>query len=210
MGATTKGQIVIEVKRFLKAGNPGIATNVQNGEIAKLIEQEAMLLLKGQRFNEYLPEGDMYPDGSMLAEYDSVPVVAYKNVSKAVLPANPIGLPMGMGVWHVSKVDSIHDPFVPMLAGQFGLARNIRLLGDVSGIIAYEKINRNLIFNKNLVASGITQVYMQLVVTDIFNLGDWDILPITADMESTIVKNVVTFLLGRPPADRVVDSNDKA
>jgi hypothetical protein len=209
--ATTKGMLAEQIERIVQGGDPSIAARVHRNEIYKLIEQEANAALKAVRFTENLPEGDHYPTAALVAEYDNIPVVTYKTVSKATLPALPVSMPKGMGVWHVSSTTDINTPFIPLQSGQFGLIRSIKLLGELSGIIGYEQVGRDLIFTSNLVAQGVDAVYMRLLVTDLSTIGEYDLLPITPDMEKIIRDNIVQFLLGtkQVQADKVMDNNDK-
>lgn len=209
MSATTKGMMVEQVKRLLAGGNPQTNLRANDGEIAKLIEQGVNAQLKATHFAENLPEGDMYPRGVIIATYDEVPVVAYKDVCKCTLPVNPIGMPRGMGVWHVSDTVDIFDPYIPLRPGINALIKGTGLLGELSGLTGYEWIGRDLVFTKNILPA-VENVYLQLLVADIASLDDYDILPITADIEALVVNGVYELLSSKQPADRVVDANDKA
>lgn len=206
--ATTKGLICEQIERLLYAGDPSTAARITRDDISKLVEQQSIAMLKAARFEQNLPEGDMYPTGTMIAEYDSVPVESYKNISRAKLPATPVSMPMGMGVWHVGPTTDIHKQYIPMQSGQFAIMKNASLLG--ANLKGYEPVGGYIHFTADLTKEGVTAVYMQLLVSDIHGLGDWDILPVTQDMEAQIVTTVFQLLANRPPADRTVDQNDKA
>ena len=47
---------------------------------------------------------------------------------------------------------------------------------------------------------------MKLVVMDFNQYGDYDILPLNAELGMEIVTNVAQLLSGAPPPDRKVDS----
>jgi hypothetical protein len=46
---------------------------------------------------------------------------------------------------------------------------------------------------------------MRLVGVDISTVGDYDILPISADMEAQIVQAVYSLIVQAPPADKQVN-----
>jgi hypothetical protein len=113
-----------------------------------------------------------------------------------------------MGVLHVSKTDSIDEPFVPIPTSLYGVVKPQALLGDLSGLIGYEVIGKDVVFTKNLVGLGINSVYMRLVGSDLSQLTDYDILPISADMEAQVVQTVYNMLVQAPPADRAKTARD--
>lgn len=205
--ATTKGLMAEQIERIIYAGDPSTAARIHRNDIMKLVEQEAIAALKAHRFAENLPEGDMYPGGTMLVEYDSVPVETYKNVARAKLPATPVAMPMGMGVWHVGPVNDVHQQYIPTQSGQFGMAKAVSILGNIKG---YAPVGQYIVFTEDIKSAGVDNVYMQILTSDIMSLGEYDILPVTPDMEAAIVKNVAALFMQRPPADRAVDQNDKA
>ena len=63
-------------------------------------------------------------------------------------------------------------------------------------------------FTANLVALGIPEVYIRLVGVDLTQLSDYDLLPISSDMEVQIVQNVYNILVQAPPADKAKLNND--
>jgi hypothetical protein len=55
---------------------------------------------------------------------------------------------------------------------------------------------------------GITSVYIRLVGMDLSVVSDYDILPLSSDMEAQIVQMVYNLLVQAPPADRAQTSKD--
>ena len=199
---TTRKKIAEQVQRLL-AGNSTINTRVHINDIKLLIEQLGNQLLKADHFAVNVPEGDTIPNNCMVFSYDAIPVTTYKTTkSKAVLPAIPISLPRNMGVLHISKVDAIDEAFIPIPTSMFGIIKPQALLGDLSGLIGYEVVGRDVIFTKNLPALGVNAVYIRLVGLDLAQLGDYDLLPLSADMEAQLVTQVYNILAQVPPADK--------
>jgi hypothetical protein len=204
--ATTTGLLCEQIERLIYAGDPSTAARIHRNDIKKLVEQQLIAGLKARRFNENLPEGDHYPSGTMIAEYSDIPVESYKNVARAKLPATPVSMPLNMGIWHVGPNDNINEQYIPLQSGQFAMAKDVKLLGEM--VKGYQPMNGYIVFSEDIRAAGVDEVYMQLLVTDIMSLSDWDILPVPQDMEAEIVTNVYNMLVQRPPADRIVDQND--
>jgi len=205
---TTKFKIAEQVNRLLK-GNPVISARIHQNDIKLLIEQVANQLLKADYFAVNMPDGDTIPNNCMVFTYDNVPVTTYKTtLSKATLPAIPISLPRNMGVLHVSKTDAINEPFVPIPTSLFGIVSPQDLLGDLSGLIGYEVIGKDIVFTKNLPGLSISNVYIRLVGVDLSQLTDYDILPLSADLEAQVVQQVYNILVQTQPADKAQNIND--
>lgn len=205
---TTRYRIVEQIDRLI-AGNPVISGRIHVNDIRLLVEQVANQLLKADHFSVNVPEGDTIPNNCMIFTYDNVAVSTYKTTkSKATLPSIPISLPRNMGVLHVSKTDAIDEPFVPIPASLYGIVKPQELLGDLSGLIGYEVIGKDIVFTKNLPGLGVNSVFIRLVGVDMSQLGDYDILPLSSDMEAQVVTQVYNILVQAPPADRTQNINN--
>lgn len=205
---TTKYKISEQIQRLI-AGNPIISGRIHKNDIKLLIEQAANQLLKTDHFAVNIPEGDTIPNNCMVYTYDNVPVTTYKTTrSKAVLPSMPISLPRNIGVLHVSKVDSIDEPFVPIPSSMYGIVKPVELLGDLSGLVGYEVFGKDIIFTKDLPGLGVTSVMIRLVGMDLSSVSDYEMLPISSDMEGQIVTQVYNILVQAPPADRSLNNKD--
>lgn len=199
---TTKYKISEQIQRLL-AGNPVISARVQKGDIQLLVEQVANKLLKTEFFNVNMADGDTIPPNCMIYTYDNVPVSVYKTTkSSCTLPSMPINLPRNMGVFHISKTDAIDEPFVPIQSGLAGIIKPQELLGDLSGLVGYEVFGSQVVFTKNLVGMGVTNVFIRLVGVDLNTVDNYTILPISSDMEAEIVNTVYAMIVQLPPADK--------
>lgn len=206
--ATTKKRLAEGVQRILK-GNPVISARVHINDIMLLVEQVANQLLKTEHFSVSMPAGDTVPNNCMIFSYDSVPVEAYKTTkSRSKLPSIPVSLPRNMGVLHISKTDAVDEPFIPIPTSMYGIVKPQDMLGDLSGLIGYEVVGSEVIYTKNLVTMGINSVYMRLVGVNLSVLSDYDILPVSTDMEAQIVQMVYNMLVQAPPADRAQTAKD--
>ena len=113
-----------------------------------------------------------------------------------------------MGVLHVSKTDAIDEPFVPIPASLYGIIKPQELLGDLSGLIGYEVFGKDIVFTKNLPGLGVNNVFIRLVGVDLSQLTDYDILPLSSDMEAQVVTQVYNILVQTPPVDRSKNINE--
>ena len=205
---TTRFKISEQIQRMI-AGNPTIASRVHMNDIKLLVEQVANQLLKADFFAVNMPDGDSIPSNCMIYTYESVPVTTYKTTrSRASLPSIPISLPRNMGVLHVSKTDAIDEPFVPIPASLYGIIKPQELLGDLSGLIGYEVFGKDIVFTKNLPGLGVNNVFIRLVGVDLSQLTDYDILPLSSDMEAQVVTQVYNILVQTPPVDRSKNINE--
>jgi hypothetical protein len=157
-------------------------------------------LLKTEFFNN-VADDDSLPPNSCIYSYDNVPVTAWKGKSRAKLPAMPISLPRGMGVYSISKTDSPDDYFIPIPSGSFGVIKSQDVLGDIGGQVAYEVFGSDVVFNK---AVNFSTCFVRLVGVDISTVDDYTLLPIPADMEASIVAQAYQILAGLPPADKQI------
>lgn len=204
--ASTIGRIAEQIQRVVSGGNPASTQRVTLPEIRIALGQVINRLLKMERINNY-NEGERSPVvDACIAEYDNVAVTTYKDTSVCTLPVLPLHLTRGRGVWHVSKTNSPHDPFIPLQPGQWALVKNHRILGDIN--IGYEVRGNKLIFTENLPGQSINTVLIRLLVNDFDSYSDTDILPIPADMEMTVIEEVLKLLGAWQPSDKKVDGVD--
>lgn len=205
---TTLYSISEQIMRLLK-GNPVISGRYHINDVKRLVVQVSNQLLKTDHFAVNVPEGDTIPPNLSVYSYDAIPVTTYKTTkSKCTLPSIPISLPRNLGVLHISKTDTIDEPFVPIPTSLFGIVKPQSLLGDLSGLIGYEVVGRDVIFTKNLPGLSINTVFMRLVGAELNQLGDYDIFPISSDMEAQVIQLVFNMLAQAPPADRSQNIND--
>ena len=202
-----------QVMSMLEGGDSPGAAKFEREEIKRFIVQNINQVIKGQYLTEEMSGGEAIPDGTILGEYDNVAVESYKNVSRATLPIMPIKLPLNMGIFHVGKTDNIINGFIPFQSGELQMIGEEPIISDILGQVGYEPRGKYLIFNTDITAgdsdTAINEVYMLLAVKDLSLYGDWDMLPITADMEVSIIETTYNFLKGQSPANKKVDVINK-
>lgn len=208
---TTIGKLAEEIKKILDAGNIQLAAKATWGEIRISICQVANALLKTEYFAVNLKNNEKIPNNTVLGTYTGIAISTYgTGKSTALLPARPIQLPRGIGVFSVYMEDDKDNEFIPMQMGQQSLAKSQPLLNDLFGQVTYEVKGMRLLFNKDLALlyAGKT-LTCELAILDVSEYGDYDPFPVNPEMEWEIKKQVVALYSQEPIADLVVDSSNK-
>lgn len=210
MAATTKYTLMEQVRQLV-SGNPAAADKFEQRSVLMYLQQAVNKKLRTEYFATTLPSGDTIPEGYVLASYDNVPVVAYKDRSRSQLPAMPVRLIRGLGVFHISLTNDLDNPFIPLQSGQNALVKKQSLINSLLGQVGYEVADGYAIYTEDLTARAvpITSVFMRLVVMDFDKYSDYDLLPLTAEMASDIVLEVYQLLSGVREQNKVVDSSSK-
>lgn len=205
----TKAYLAEQVKRLLQHGDPSVGSRIHNAELKAAISNVINQMLKTDYFQTTLPSGETIPEGCVLATYDNVPVVTYKDVSRSTLPAMPVKLFRNMGVYHIGKTDDTLSGFIPIQPGQYLFIEPQRLLSDIVDQVGYEVNGTTVIYTQDLTAASpaITEVLMKLVIMDIGLYTDYQMLPISAEMQWQVIQEVFKMFSAEPvPADRIDDS----
>lgn len=195
--ATTIGRITEQIQRLVNSGELRDDKKFESEEIRLLVNQVLNRLLRAERIqmsvpeSQYLPEhAAMYCFETPLADNSSAFTrVANKDTIK--LPQQPMSLPMGLGIYRVSVEGAgafvEYIPWDTMTESVASMPLNSYLvIGDKITVppmpTSYFSPTSDLVF----------KVYM--VGVDLDRLGDWDILPVSSDMEDTCIREVLTLL----------------
>lgn len=205
---TTLGKIAEQIKLFGGHSQTGEGMHIE--EVKLLVGQVVNILFKTEKIKEITGMGNFSPGMLMVATYDNVPVYEYKDRSAAKLPVYPIHMPMNMGIWYVAPSDNIDRFFVPLVSGQSGLAKPIKLLNNFENRIAYEPNGDQIVFSKNILKTDdpITTLMVRMLVLDISTLDEYDPLPIPADMEGHVIEEVLKLMGVRKPTETVNNPKD--
>lgn len=201
------------VTSLQEGGDAPTASKFEFNEIKIAVIQVINSMIKSQHLTEEMAGGEQIPDGTILGEYDNVAVESYKGVSRATLPAMPVKLPRNMGVFHVSKTGDIINGFIPFQPGELQMIGEENLISDILGQVGYEPRGKYLVFNRDITDNdtdnAISEVYLLLAVKDISLYTDWEMLPISADMESAVIQGAYQYLSNQQPANKKVDVINK-
>jgi hypothetical protein len=206
---TTKYKIAEQAVRILNGGEIPVASKVKINEAKLAVEQVLNKMLKMEYLNVNVPSGELIPNGASIATYEGITVEQYgTSRSKSVLPAMPLKLPRGIGVYQIFDPENMDCPFIPLEMGQFGLLKSQPLINNLLGQVGYEWYGTDIIYTSDLTQPDPITVTIRLVVLDMSQYSDYDILPLPADMEWDAVQEVVKLFAAEPIGDKLVDPNN--
>src|SRR4030042_171686 len=99
--ATTKYKIAESIVRIFNGGEIPVATKMKINEAKYAVEQCLNKMLKMEYLNTNIPMGELIPNGASVATYTGITVSQYGTRSKSTLPAMPLKLPRGIGVYEI-------------------------------------------------------------------------------------------------------------
>jgi hypothetical protein len=213
--ASTRFSLSEQIMFLLQDGDPKQAARTEMSDIKVLVGQVINKMLKVSHFNETMRDGDRIPDGLMLATYLDIDVVAYGDRSKATLPAVPISLPRGVGLFQVIPMDGEvpngRCEYFPIPAGQWFMIKEEGLISDLMGDIGYENYGTHILFTKDLTTmeSPVSKVCVRMAVVDVSKLGDYDLLPVPADMEADVIRETYNILSAKKDKPNKVDPSSE-
>jgi hypothetical protein len=212
---SSRWSIAEQVLGLLSGGKGKEATTVDIREIYPYVGQSLNGMLKLDYFKTTLDNGETTPDGLSLATYSNVPVIGgYQNTAHLFLPCNYIRLPMGLGVNYIgpqnvtSPANILTAQFVPIPMGLSVLmATQPEIIQNLGGRIGYEMHAMEAIFTQDITQPplSILQCIVKLVVMDMSRYGDYDLLPIPADMEAPCVQATYQLFTAQKPPSKIDD-----
>jgi hypothetical protein len=206
----SKYRIAEECMRLLAGGRVGSGSKWHIREIIISVAQVANQLLKIEYMQTNMPMGEMIPSGCCLGQYDNLPAVKYKNVSAITLPVAPIRLPRDMGCFSIFPTDDPSAEFIPLQNGQENLILSQGLLSQIGGSIGYTRYGLLVQLTADItIPNVVVNVSARLAVLDFTAYNDYAPLPLTADHEWAIKKEVVQLYGGEPIPDKLVDPGVK-
>jgi hypothetical protein len=126
------------------------------------------------------------------------------------LPAQPISVQRGMGLWRIYDIANPNSPYIPLQSQQTALLYNISHTGLKDYLqyqTCYEWFGQNIVrFNKPTTKLP-GRVGVQLLVVDPSQVDDMEPLPIPADMETQVITEVLKLIGVLPQPDLATDSN---
>lgn len=214
--AATLFRLQEQIRKLLQGGEVSAAGVPSEGEIKLAICQAGNLLLKTD-YAASLKMGEVIPNNAVVATYEDIAVTSLgAGQSKASLPVKPISLPRGMGLWSVYPKYTTNgryvtkDEFIPMEMGIQNLLDSQAMINDVLGQTGYEKVDMEVYFNKDLkLLWPEIKLAMRLIVYDLSQYDDYDILPLTPEMETAVIGEVLRIYGVQLPSNKRVDATVK-
>jgi hypothetical protein len=177
--------------RFLDKDNPSDVIDLR--EVILLVNQSINKVLKLQ-VAESFKAGMVDVPKCNLIEY-TCPVTADSGNSRAyiTLPAAPLTLPMDMGIWSIAAATGAMTPYIPIPAQDVLVFQGANL-SYLEGKTGYYLQGSRVYFSKNITLSAngtVTSVVVNLLIMDISKFTDNDMLPISPEVESAIIDDVL-------------------
>jgi hypothetical protein len=178
--------------RFLDKDNPSDVIDLR--EVILLINQSINKVLKLQ-VAESFKAGMVDVPKCNLIEYTVSTVTQDTGNNRAyiTLPVIPLTLPMDMGIWSIAAATGAMTPYIPIPAQDVLVFQGANL-SYLEGKIGYYLQGKRVYFTKNitLTANGsVSSVVVNLLVSDLSLLSDTDMLPISPEVESAIIDDVL-------------------
>lgn len=199
---------IAESIKGMLSRDPGTASRPAIADIKVTAIQVINSLLGMQHFTKTMGGGENIPDGLALAAYDNIAVETYKGIARATLPIMPVSLLLNIGIYHVGRTDDIVNGFIPFQPGEMQMIGPEEIISDIFGQIGYWPGGKYIYFNKDITTNGddsISEVFMFLVVKDLSQYAEFDVLPISADMEAAVIEQTFKHLSGQRLESKKVD-----
>jgi hypothetical protein len=192
---TTKNILSEQIQRiyarFIDKEN--LSDVIDTREINLLMNQSINKVLKLQVADSFKAGLVDVPKCNLLEYTCAVTADTGNNRSYITLPAIPLTLPMDMGIWSIAAATGAMTPYIPIPAQDVLVFQGANL-SYLEGKIGYYLQGKRVYFTKNitLTANGtVTSVVVNLLVMDFSQIGDNDVLPISPEVESAIIDDVL-------------------
>jgi hypothetical protein len=195
---TTKNILAEQIQRlyarFLDKDNPSDVIDLR--EVKLLINQSINKILKLQVADSFKAGMVDVPKCNLLEYTCTVTAETGNNRSYITLPAIPLTLPMDMGIWSIAASTGAMTPYIPIPAQDVLVFQGANL-SYLEGKIGYYLQGKKVYFTKNitLTANGsVTSVVANLLVSDFSVITDTEALPISPEVESAIIDDVLQII----------------
>lgn len=196
--ATTKYILAEQIQRlyarFLDKDNPSDVIDIR--EVKLLVNQSVNKVLKLQVADSFKAGMVDIPKCNLVEYTCTVTAETGNNRSYITLPVIPLTLPMDMGIWSIAAATGAMTPYIPIPAQDVLVFQGANL-SYLEGKIGYYLQGKKVYFTKNitLTANGsVTSVIVNLLVSDFSQLSDTDMLPISPEVESAIIDDVLQII----------------
>jgi hypothetical protein len=196
--ATTKyilGEQVQRIySRFIDKNNVSDVLDLR--EIALLVNQSINKILKLQVAESFKAGLVDVPKCNLLEYTCAVTLDSPSSRAYITLPAIPLTLPMDMGLWSIAASAAPLTPYIPIPA-QDALVFQGANVSALEQQVGYYIQGKRVYFTKDItqVANGsITSVIVNLLVADFSKLTDNELLPISPEVETMVIEDVLNTL----------------
>lgn len=182
--------------RFIDKDN--VSDVIDLREIKLLLVQSINKILKLQVSESFKAGQVDIPKCSLLEYTCAVTSDSGNNRAYIVLPAIPLTLPLDMGIWSIAASTAALTPYIPIPAQDMIVFQGTNV-SALEQQVGYYIQGTKVYFTKDITLSAnglITSVIVNLLVSDFSQIGDTDLLPISPEVESVIIEDVLTAISG--------------
>ena len=198
--ATTKAILSEQVQRiyarFLDKDNPSDVADIR--EVMLLVNQAINKILKLEVAESFKAGLVDIPKCSLIQYTASVTADATNNRSFITLPVIPLTLPLDMGIWSISASNAAMTPYIPIPAQDVLVFQGANL-SYLEGQIGYYVQGKKVFFTKDITLAGngsISSVIINILASDFSQFADNDMLPISPEVESAVITEVLNIISG--------------
>lgn len=199
---TTKNILAEQIQRlyarFIDKDN--VSDVIDLREIKLLLVQSINKVLKLQVSESFKAGQVDIPKCSLLEYTCAVTSDSGNNRSYITLPAIPLTLPLDMGIWSIAASSAAMTPYIPLPAQDVIVFQGTNV-SALEQQIGYYVQGKRVYFTKDITLSAngsISSVIVNLLVSDFSKIGDTDLLPISPEVESAVIEDVLnTISAGR-------------
>jgi len=177
--------------RFLDKDNPSDVIDLR--EVLLLINQSINKVLKLQVADSFKAGMIDVPKCNLIEYTCAVTADTGNNRAYITLPAVPLTLPMDMGIWSIAPATGAMTPYIPIPAQDVLVFQGANL-SYLEGKAGYYLQGKKVYFTKNITTTPngtVTSVIVNLLTMDFGQFGDNDMLPISPEVESAIIADVL-------------------
>ena len=199
---TTKNILAEQIQRlyarFIDKDN--VSDVIDLREVKLLLNQSINKVLKLQ-VSESFKAGQVDVPKCSLIEYTCAVTSDNANSRSYIsLPAIPLTLPLDMGIWSIAASNAALTPYIPIPAQDIIVFQGTNV-SALEQQVGYYVQGKKVYFTKDITQSAngsITSVIVNLLVSDFSQIGDTDLLPISPEVESAVIEDVLnTISAGR-------------
>lgn len=196
--ATTKNILSEQIQRiysrFIDKNNISDVFDIR--EIKLLVNQSINKVLKLQVAESFKAGLVDVPKCNLIEYTCAVTSDSANNRAYITLPVIPITLPLDMGIWSVAASTAAMSPYIPIPSQDILVFQgtNLSALEQQTG---YYVQGKKVYFTKDITLSlngSITSVIVNILAADFSTTTDNELLPISPEVESTIMEDVLNTL----------------
>jgi hypothetical protein len=194
--STLSEQIQRIYARFLDKDNPSDTISIP--EVMLLVSQAINKILKLEVAESFKAGLVDVPKCSLIQYTATVISDSGNSRSYISLPVIPLTLPLDMGIWSISASSAAMTPYIPIPAQDVLVFQGANL-SYLEGQIGYYVQGKKVFFTKDITLAGngsISSVIINILASDFSQFTDTDMLPISPEVESAVITEVLNIISG--------------